>query len=102
MLVTLLPSITTVNVDTGQSAALGLDFHITGNFLGLKSDIADGSLRKYEFRTFNNIVGEYYVAPRFLEKVTMHFAKNYLKAVGSIDDKVKVSNGRAQGCPARE
>jgi hypothetical protein len=35
-----------VNVDTGQSLAMGLDFHITGNFLGTKSDIADGSLRK--------------------------------------------------------
>jgi hypothetical protein len=42
------------NVDVGQSMALGLDFTFTGNFLGTKSDIADGSLRKYEFRTFNN------------------------------------------------
>jgi len=78
------------NVDVGQSAALGLDHHITGNFLGTKSDIADGSLRKYEFRTFNNIVGDYYVSPRFLEKVAMHFAKNYMAAMGCFDSKVKV------------
>ena len=45
---------------------------------------------RYEFRTFNNIVGEYYVAPRFLEKVTMHFAKNYCKAMGVISDRIKV------------
>lgn len=30
---------------------------------------ADGTLRDYDFRTFNNIVGDYYIAPRFLEKV---------------------------------
>lgn len=37
-----------------------------GNFLGHKSDIADGSLRAWEMRTFNNIVGDYYVAPRWV------------------------------------
>lgn len=37
----------------------------------MQSDLADGSLRKWEFRTFNNIVGDYYCAPAFLEKVTV-------------------------------
>ena len=43
----------------------------TGNILGHKSDIADGSLRGYEFRKFENIVGDYYVSPRFLDAVTV-------------------------------
>ena len=48
-----------------------LDSVFTGNFLGHKSDIADGSLRGYEFRSLANIVGDYYVAPRFLDAVTV-------------------------------
>lgn len=55
-----------------------LDSLFTGGFLGTKSDIADGSLRHDEFRTYNNIVGDYYVAPRFLMRIAMHTAKNYL------------------------
>lgn len=35
-------------------------------------------MRHDEFRTYNNIVGDYYVAPRFLMRVAMHTAKNYL------------------------
>ena len=72
------------NVDVGQSIAMGLDSHFVGNFLGLKSDIADGSLRNYEFRQFNNIVGDYWICPRFLEKVAIHFVKNYLVELGAI------------------
>ncbi|GAX74854.1 hypothetical protein CEUSTIGMA_g2300.t1 [Chlamydomonas eustigma] len=79
-----------INIETGQTLAMGLDFHITGNFLGHKSDIADGSLRKYEFRTFSNIIGDYYVAPRFLEKIALHFAKNYLSELGHISNKIKI------------
>lgn len=78
------------NVDVGQSIAMGLDSHFVGNFLGLKSDIADGSLRNYEFRQFNNIVGDYWICPRFLEKIAIHFVKNYLVELGSISDKVRV------------
>ena len=55
-----------------------LDSLFTGGFLGTKADISDGSLRHDEFRTYNNIVGDYYVAPRFLMRVAMHTAKNYL------------------------
>lgn len=55
-----------------------------------QSDIADGSLRNFEFSSFNNIVGDYYIAPSFLDKVTMHVAKNYLAELGLIDHKTKV------------
>jgi hypothetical protein len=61
----------------GQSSEY-LDTLFTGGFLGKKSDISDGSLRHDEFRTYNNIVGDYYVAPRFLMRIAMHMAKNYL------------------------
>lgn len=66
-----------VCVCAGQTSQ-HLDSIFTGGFLGRKSDIADGSLRYEEFRSYNNIVGEYYVAPRFLMRVAMHMAKNYL------------------------
>ena len=39
--------------------------------LGHKSDIADGSLRGWEFRKFGNLVGDYCVSPRFLDAVTV-------------------------------
>ncbi|EFJ49235.1 hypothetical protein VOLCADRAFT_42653, partial [Volvox carteri f. nagariensis] len=61
-----------------------------GEVLGHKSDIADGTLRAYDFRTFNNIVGDYYVAPAFLEKVALHMAKNYLYDLGAIASNVRV------------
>eukprot|EP00210_Caulerpa_lentillifera_P001274 g1230.t1 len=76
-----------MNIDTGQNS-MHLDSLFTGNFLGHKSDIADGSLRTYEFRSFNNLVGDYYVAPRFMEKVAMHVAKNFL--VESFETKVRI------------
>jgi len=66
-----------LNIDTGQNSQ-NLDSLFTGDFLGRKSDIADGSLRTYEFRSFNNIVGDFYVAPRFMERIALHIAKNYL------------------------
>eukprot|EP00798_Chlamydomonas_sp_ICE-L_P019347 gene19347-25995_t len=75
-----------INVSHGQNVAY-IDALFVGNTLGQHSDIADGSLRNYEFRTFNNIVGDYYISPRFLEKVAIHFAKNYLVATGVIDSK---------------
>ncbi|GMH40586.1 hypothetical protein BSKO_08490 [Bryopsis sp. KO-2023] len=71
------------NVDTGQNYH-NIDSLFTGNVLGHKTDIADGSLRAFEFRTYNNIVGDYYVAPRFMDAVGMHIAKNYLMAQGSL------------------
>jgi hypothetical protein len=55
-----------------------LDRLFTGEFLGTKSDIASGELRRYEFRKYNNIQGDYYIAQRFLHKIAMHVTKNYL------------------------
>ena len=40
--------------------------------MGLQSDIADGSLRGYEFRSLKHIVGDYYIAPRFLDAIGVH------------------------------
>jgi len=58
------------NVDVGQNVAM-IDSLFTGNTLGHKTDIADGSLRGYEFRTFENIQGDYFIARRYLEKVAV-------------------------------
>ena len=91
-----------INVDTGQNST-NLDSLFTGNFLGHKSDIADGTLRNYEFRTFNNIVGDYYVAPKFLDAVTLHIAKNFLLDQGCFDKMTRVPlilgiwGGKGQG-----
>ena len=61
----------------GQSSQY-IDRLFTGNILGHKSDIASGELRIREFRTYNNIEGDYYIAQRFLHKIAMHMVKNYL------------------------
>lgn len=71
------------NVTTGQNSH-HLDYLFAGNFLGHETDIADGSLRAFEFRTYKNVVGDYYVAPRFMEQVAMHIAKNYLMDQGGL------------------
>jgi len=71
-----------INVDHGQSSAY-IDTLFTGDgsngrfFLGHKTDIADGSLRDYEFRSFNHLFGEYYVSPRFSEAIACHVVKNF-------------------------
>ncbi len=92
-----------MNVDTAQNSR-NLDSLFTGNFLGHQSDIADGSLRKeYDFRTYENIVGDYYVAPRFLDAVAMHIVKNFLCDSGSFDATTRVPlllgiwGGKGQG-----
>ncbi|GBF99559.1 ribulose bisphosphate carboxylase oxygenase, chloroplastic [Raphidocelis subcapitata] len=77
------------NVDAGQNVA-HIDYLFTGNTLGHKTDIADGSLRGYEFRTFENIQGDYFIAPRFLEKVAVHVVKTYLVDSGALDPAVRV------------
>jgi len=48
-----------------------VDSLFTGGQMGLKSDIADGSLRGYEFRSLKHIVGDYYIAPRFLDAIAV-------------------------------
>jgi hypothetical protein len=66
-------------LDAGQSSVY-IDRLFTGDFLGTKSDIASGELRHDEFRTYENIQGDYYIAPRFLHRIAMHVTKNYLAA----------------------
>eukprot|EP00884_Botryococcus_braunii_P014753 jgi/Botrbrau1/23279/Bobra.0102s0022.1 len=78
-----------INVDHGQNID-HVDSLFTGDFLGHKSDIADGTLRGYEFRTFNNVADGYYIAPRFLDAVAMHIVKNYLKDRGCFDPHTNV------------
>ncbi|KAI8112003.1 hypothetical protein M9435_004498 [Picochlorum sp. BPE23] len=91
-----------MNVDTAQNSQ-NLDSIFTGSFLGHQSDIADGTLRGYEFRSYNNIVGDYYVAPKFLDAVVMHIVKNYLIDAGCFDPMTKVPlilgiwGGKGQG-----
>ena len=46
-----------------------IDSLFVGDILGKKSDIADGSLRDYEFRKFENIVGDYWIAEKFLDQM---------------------------------
>jgi len=76
-------SYSNTNVDAGQRLGM-IDSLFAGNTLGHQSDIADGSLRKYEARTFANLVGDYYVSPRFMDKVASHVAKNYLADQGAL------------------
>ena len=42
------------------------------------ADIADGSLRKFEVRKLANIVGDYYIPPRFMRAVANHVVKNII------------------------
>jgi hypothetical protein len=48
-----------------------IDHLFTGNFLGHESDIADGRLRGWEFRSFAHLVGDYYVSPRFMDAIAV-------------------------------
>ncbi|CAG9462170.1 unnamed protein product [Pedinophyceae sp. YPF-701] len=66
-----------INVDHGQNIE-HLDHLYAGGFLGQKSDIASGELRTWDFRSFNNLVGDYYVSPRFAEAIALHIVKNYM------------------------
>ena len=77
---------------------------LTRNVLGHRSDIADGSLREDDHRrTFNNLVGDYYVAPNFMDAVALHVTKNALVESGGLDDKTVVPlilgiwGGKGQG-----
>ena len=42
----------------------------------MQSDIADGSLRDWEIRKFDFLVGDYYIAPSFLDAVVVSFIQN--------------------------
>ncbi len=91
-----------INISHGQSSTY-IDSLFTGNTLGHVSDIADGTLRAYEFRSFNNLVGDYYVAPKFLDAVALHIAKNFLSDFGCFDSVTRIPlilgiwGGKGQG-----
>jgi hypothetical protein len=76
-------SYTNTNVDAGQRVGM-IDSLFAGKTLGHQTDIADGSLRKYEARSFANLCGDYFVSPRFVDKVASHVAKNYLADQGAL------------------
>ncbi|KAK9915318.1 hypothetical protein WJX75_007556 [Coccomyxa subellipsoidea] len=78
-----------INVSHGQSSQY-IDHLFTGDVLGHQSDIADGRLRGWEFRTFANLVGDYYVSPRFMEAVAMHIVKNWLVDNDCFDTSIRV------------
>ena len=64
-----------LSIDVGQTSQ-----YIDKKFaLDITADIADGTLRKFEFRKFNNIKGDYWIPPRFQEKVVFHITKNNLE-----------------------
>jgi len=54
----------------GQNSRM-IDHLFTGKTLGHESDIADGRLRGWEFRSFEHIIGDYYISPRFLDAITV-------------------------------
>ncbi|CAL8468936.1 g8477 [Coccomyxa elongata] len=78
-----------INVTHGQNNQF-IDHLFTGNVLGHESDIADGRLRGWEFRSLANLVGDYYVSPRFLEAVAMHIVKNWLVDNDCLDSSIRV------------
>lgn len=55
-----------------------------GNILGVDADVADGSHRETEFRTFGDLEDGYHVPTRFLERVAVHVSKNVLKDKGAL------------------
>ena len=65
------------NVDVGQTEQF-----VDSLFLSKqkRTDIADGTLRNYNVRKMNNIEGDYYICPDFLDKVALHMAKNHMMA----------------------
>lgn len=61
--------------------------------MGKQADIASGELRNEEIRTFDNLVGDYYVPPAFLEAVSLHMVKNILADEGKLGWKVPLILG---------
>ncbi|KAK9814001.1 hypothetical protein WJX73_008754 [Symbiochloris irregularis] len=78
-----------INVSHGQSSQ-HIDHLFTGDVLGKESDIASGALRGWEFRKFDHLVGDYFIAPAFLEAVAMHMVKNFLVDNAGFDKQVRV------------
>lgn len=63
-------NVLSVFIFTGQNVQQ-IDSLFVGDILGKKSDIADGSLRDWDFRKFEHLVGDYYVAPKFLDAMAV-------------------------------
>ena len=61
-----------------------IDNLFVGDILGKKSDIADGSLRDWEFRKFNNLVGDYYIAPAFLDNMAVSCPQQFVAPIAEI------------------
>lgn len=63
-----------------------IDSLFVGDILGKKSDIADGSLRDWDFRKFEHLVGDYYVAPKFLDAMAVRLLHCMLLQISELDD----------------
>ena len=81
-----------MRIDMGAREGM-IDSLFVGQFLGRKSDIASGELRTEELRTLNNIVGDYYVPPAFMDAVALHMVKNILADEGQLAWKVPLILG---------
>eukprot|EP00793_Prasinoderma_coloniale_P000414 PRCOL_00005398-RA len=76
-----------------------VDSKFIGGFLGKESDIASGELRGFEFRTFKNLVGDYYVPQRFLDTFATFMAKNFLlEEIGTKKIPLILGIWGAKGC----
>jgi len=89
-----------MNVDMAQTAQY-IDKKFTMGDGGLRADIADGSLRKFEFRKFENIKGDYWIPKKFQDKLTVHIVKNYLEDLTDYMPRVPlilgIFGGKGQG-----
>ena len=89
-----------MNVDMAQTAQY-IDKKFTMGDGGLRADIADGSLRKFEFRKFENIKGDYWIPEKFQDKLTVHIVKNYLEDLTDYMPRVPlilgIFGGKGQG-----
>ncbi|CAM6100474.1 unnamed protein product [Calypogeia fissa] len=65
-----------LNITVGARAGM-IDSIFTGEFLGKDADIVFDYRQKVT-RSFNNLQGDYYIAPAFLVNAVTHIAKNYL------------------------
>lgn len=68
---------------------------LAGKVLGHSADIADGSLRRWEFKSLNHLVGDYYIAPRFLEKVRVDWSVACVSWGLAADDARQLAAGGA-------
>lgn len=86
-----------LNVTVGARSGL-IDQIFIGDFLGKDADIVFDYRQKVT-RSFQNLQGDFYIAPAFLDKVVTHITKNYLAS--SLDTQVPlllgIWGGKGQG-----